>query len=93
MVVSCILALLAFWLLFFPFSSGMDKIISQSLTGTEIPGGWGRGRVCLTLHCHHQDDSSIKKGSDQSHFNVSLIVRDKDSVHKPQLLKRKESRS
>ena len=35
-------------------------------------------------------------GSDKSHFNVSLIVRDKvkqDSVHRPQFLKRKESRS
>ena len=34
-------------------------------------------------------------GSDESHFNVPLIVRDKvkDSVHRPQLLKRKESRS
>ena len=39
----------------------------------------------------------IKMGSDESHFNVSLIGRDKvtviDSVHKPQLLKRKESPS
>ena len=38
-------------------------------------------------------DSCIKMGSDKSHFNVSLIVRDKvkpDSVHRPQLLKRKE---
>ena len=38
----------------------------------------------------------IKMGSDESHFNVSLIiVRDKvrRQFHKPQLLKRKESRS
>ena len=36
----------------------------------------------------------IKMGSDDSHFNVSLIVRDSHkTVHKPQLLKRKESRS
>ena len=27
--------------------------------------------------CHHRNDSSIKTGSDESHFNVSLIVRDK----------------
>ena len=34
-------------------------------------------------------------GSDESHFNVSLIVgtKSQDSVHRPQLLKRKESRS
>ena len=27
--------------------------------------------------CHHQNNSCIKMGSDESHFNVSLIVRDK----------------
>ena len=31
----------------------------------------------LSLHCHHQNDSCIKIGSDENHFNVSLIVRDK----------------
>ena len=37
----------------------------------------------------------IKVGSCVSHFNVSWIVwaKSEDSVHKPQLLKRKESRS
>jgi len=29
------------------------------------------------LHWHHQNDSCIKVGSDESHFNVSLTVRDK----------------
>ena len=24
------------------------------------------------LHCHHQNDSYIKLGSDESHFNVSV---------------------
>ena len=33
--------------------------------------------ICLSQHCHHQNDSCIKMGSDESHFNVSLIVRDK----------------
>ena len=43
-----------------------------------------------SLHCHHQNDSA----SSVSHFNVSLIVwaTSQDSVHKPQFLKRKESR-
>ena len=41
-------------------------------------GGGGRGRlIYLSLHCHHQNDSCIMMGSDESHFNVSLIVRDK----------------
>ena len=35
----------------------------------------------LSLHCHHQNDSCIKMGSDESHFNVSLIVRDKVTRH------------
>ena len=52
--------------------------------------------IYLSLHCHHQNDSCIKVGSDESHFNVSLIVRDKVTRQRPQIttfLKRKESRS
>ena len=26
----------------------------------------------LSLHCRHQNDSCIKMGSDESHFNVSV---------------------
>ena len=37
----------------------------------------GREIIYLSLHCHHQNDFCIKMGSDESHFNVSLIVRDK----------------
>ena len=33
--------------------------------------------INISLHCHHQNDFCIKVGSDESHFNVSLIVRDK----------------
>ena len=36
----------------------------------------------ISLHCHHQIDSRIKMGSDDSHFNVSLIVRDKVTKQK-----------
>ena len=36
-----------------------------------------RGIIHLLLYCHHQNDSCIKMGSDESQFNVSLIVRDK----------------
>ena len=38
----------------------------------------------LSLHCHHQNDFCIKMGSDDSHFNVSLIVRDKVTRECPQ---------
>ena len=40
--------------------------------------------IYLSLHCHHQDDSSIKMGSNESHFNVLLIVRDKATRQCPQ---------
>ena len=33
--------------------------------------------IYLSPHCHHQNDFCIKVGSDESHFNVSLIVKDK----------------
>ena len=38
----------------------------------------------LSLHCHHQNDSCIKVGSDENHFNVSLTVRDKVTRQSPQ---------
>ena len=45
--------------------------------------------IYISLHCHHQNDSCIKMGSDESHFNVSLIncvrTKSQDSVHRPQL--------
>ena len=52
--------------------------------------------VYISLHCHHQNDSRIKMGSDESHFNVSLIARDKSQDKCPQTttsLKRKEGQS
>ena len=36
------------------------------------------------IHCHHQNDSCIKMGSDESHFNVLLTVRDKVTRQCPQ---------
>ena len=59
-------------------------------------GGWKREIIYLLKECHYQNDSCIKMGSDESHFNVSLIVRDKVTRQCPQTttcLKRKESRS
>ena len=49
---------------------------------------WGeieREILYLSLRgCHHQNDFCIKMGSDESHFNVSLIVRDKVTAQCPQ---------
>ena len=39
--------------------------------------GGGGGIMYLSLFCHHHNDSYIKMDSDESHFSVSLIVRDK----------------
>ena len=52
--------------------------------------------IYLSLHCHHQNNSCIKMGSDESHFNVSVEVMDKVTGQCPQtttFLKRKESGS
>ena len=58
---------------------------------------WGKaGIICLSLHCRHQNDFCIRMGSDESHFNVSLILRDKVRRQCPQtttFLKRKDSQS
>ena len=46
---------------------------------------WGeREIIYLSLHCHHQNDFCINVGSDESHFNVSLSVRDKVTRQCPQ---------
>ena len=46
--------------------------------------GGGREFIYLSLHCHHQNDSCITIGSDESHFNVLLIVKDKVTRQCPQ---------
>ena len=51
-------------------------------------GRWGKREreiIYLSLHCHHQNDSFIKMGSDERHFKVSLIVRDKVTRQCPQI--------
>ena len=49
----------------------------------EVGVGVGeREIIYLSPHCHHQNYSCAKLCSGESHFDVSLIVRDK--VHKPQ---------
>ena len=64
---------------------GEDKYVNKTLTSTktirligdgEMGEGvrrWGeREIIYLSLHCYHQNDSCIKMGSDESHFNVSI---------------------
>ena len=77
------------------FSVALRPQKPSGLLGTD-EGGWEREIIYLSLHCHHQNDSCIKMGSGESHFNVSLSVRDKVTRQCPQtttFLKKKESRS
>ena len=56
--------------------------------------GGERRELGTTPQSYRHSDVCFEMGSDESHFNVSLIVRGKDTrVHKPQFLKRKEGRS
>ena len=49
-----------------------SRVVSKEvLTGTEIPGGGGRGRLYLSLHCHHQNDSCIKMGDCTYRYTVT----------------------
>ena len=45
--------------------------------GRRVYGGGREGDYYTYRYSHHQNDSCIKMGSDESHFNVSVIVRDK----------------
>ena len=47
-------------------------------------GGERERLLYLSLHRHHENDSCIKTGSDESHFNVLLIGRDKVTRQCPQ---------
>ena len=49
-------------------------------------------RLYLTLYCHHQNDFCMKMGSDESRFNVSLIVRGKVTRQCPQITTCEERR-
>ena len=42
--------------------------------------------ICIypSLHCHHQNDSCLMTGSEESHINVSLTVRNKVTRQCPQ---------
>ena len=68
LIYKCLLLIflsLGFWLKLL-----RQVVFKEVLVGTKIPGCRGRWRLYLTPHCHHQNDSCIKMGSDESHFNV-----------------------
>ena len=45
-------------------------------------GGGGGYIIYLSLHCHHQNDFYIQMGSDDSHFNVLVLVESDGQSHK-----------
>ena len=70
---------------------------TETIRLTRVGRRWGKREIIhLSLNCHHQNDSSIKIGSDESHFNVLLTVTDKVTRQSPQILtflKRRQNRS
>ena len=54
----------------------MTSCLQRGASRDGDPRRWGKGELYLSLQCHHQDDFCIQMGS-ESHFNVSLTVRDK----------------
>ena len=67
-----------------PVSKQVNTVFNVHRNHKAYSGRGERGKreiIYLSLHCHHQNDSCIEMGSDESHFNVSLIVRDKVTRH------------
>ena len=51
--------------------------------GSEVGGGEGAeegGGLCLTLHRRQHSDFYTKTSSNESHFNISLTLREKVTV-------------
>ena len=49
------------------------RLIRDGEKGGKGVWRWGeREIIYLPLHCHHQNDSCIKMGSNESHFNLSV---------------------
>ena len=70
----------------------IHRLIRDGRMEVEEEGNFIYISMYLSLHCHHQNDSCIKMGSDESHFNISLTVRNKITGQCPQtttFLKRK----
>ena len=49
------------------------RLIRDGEKGGKVVWRWGKREIIyLSLHCHHQNDTCIKMGSDESHVNVSV---------------------
>ena len=58
---------------------------------------WGKREIIyntyVSLNCHHQNDSCIKMGSSEGHFNVSFIVTVRDKVTRLSTDRRRDRRA
>ena len=58
---------------------------------------WGKREIIyntyVSLHSHHQNDSCIKMGSNEGHFNVSFIVTVRDKVTRLSTDRRRDRRA
>ena len=52
--------------------------------GRGYRGGGEGDYISIATGCHNQNDSCIKMGSDENHFNRKWWTKSQDSVHKPQ---------
>ena len=69
----------------FLMSTETERLIRDGENGAKGVWRWAKREILyLSPHCHHQNDSCIKMGSDEGHFNVSLTVRDKVTRQCPQ---------
>ena len=69
------------------------RLIRDGEKGGKGVWRWGENEIIyLSLRCHHQNDFCIKVGSDESHFSVSLIVRDKVTRQCPKTATSEEKR-
>ena len=58
----------------------LPPLRSLDLAWNPVEAGKEDDYIYLSLHCHHQNDSCIKMSSNESHFNVLLLVRDKATM-------------
>ena len=68
------------------WSTVLSRLTALACGSTWVTRGRQKREIIyiLSLHCHHQNDSCIKMGSGESHFNVSLTVGGKVTRQCPQ---------
>ena len=72
-------------------STETTRLIRDKEEGGKGVWRWGEREIIYLLrHCHHKNDPWNKMGSNESHFNISLIVSDNITRQCPQTTTFKE---